>query len=970
MVLLRSLLFFSLLAISYVALGQQDMDLHLSDTFLPGKNILKVKRDFKDPYLWVLVQNNEVYRINSLTKVVDNYTVQFTAYSAFQFIDIAGVSKDQVFIATSSANMLEYKSGIIKVIGTAAGIPGTVNSIGIDHTGSYLTDHTYGGGGHLIANTVLIATDNGMCHYDYDNEVILPYPSHVHAKVFETTYRTEMFSDEEFGIRTYPDGSQTLTYPVIELTYQTIYGGYLWLEGGKYGHTIKTAYYTPGDAYMPDSKFSLYANHFWATETGMFQVYWDQSYAPDATFATHRYLDGLSISKITSIYGLLSFGHYDGFDPIKENLLVGSSQGLYFSNSKYKKQYGADYTFYHYDDLGNKAINDICVNANSYETADMGQICEDGIWVAAADGLYLIKPDYAPYVDQTKSIAAIHFEGKSNTISELQLCSDIAAKAVVNDSYYQGNLIQWYKDGQELPNESNRTLNITQAGEYHAILYDPCSVIHFESNHLKVTKISAPVFTFNYPDKASYCDGSTAVLKTEENALYQYRWYKDGVLNGNTTAILNTTESGKYKIEVSACDGTWVPSKEVEVDFVKIPNPTIAADRAAYCLGDQAKLTATVPIDASQLINWTPYQYRWYKDGVLTAGTNVLLTITAAGKYKVEITDCSGNWLASNELQVSFITLVKPVIAASKPSYCIGDDASLSVNFVNDGNYTLNWLLNGSVLQADKNKTTISASQAGNYSFSISNNLTTCSVLSDEYKLSFDVPPTISIQQITNTTLCDGETISLKATYSSGSLKWSTGETTGQINVKRSGTYSATANTVSGCTASQDVLVQFLPNPILAVPDATLCQFTSETITLSAPTGFAKYEWNGQAGNSTFSTNKLGQVSLTVTDNNGCKASQTIKINSHCDDIHIPNVFSPNGDGVNDTWTISGLEDDQTALVRVYNRIGTLLFQSYGYATPWAGNYNGHKLPAGVYYYVINARGAKQVLSGSVSIIY
>lgn len=69
----RFLLLFALISSVYITYGQ-DVDFHLNGTFLTGKNILKVKRDFKDPYLWVLAQNHEVYRINSVTKIVDDYT--------------------------------------------------------------------------------------------------------------------------------------------------------------------------------------------------------------------------------------------------------------------------------------------------------------------------------------------------------------------------------------------------------------------------------------------------------------------------------------------------------------------------------------------------------------------------------------------------------------------------------------------------------------------------------------------------------------------------------------------------------------------------------------------------------------------------------------------------------------------------------------------------------------------------------
>src|ERR1700712_5372658 len=115
---LRYLLLWVFLFLGTNAYCQQDVEFHLNGEFLKGKNILKVKRDFKDSYLWVLAENNEVFRINSLTNAIDDYTARFSAYRNFKFIDIAGRSPDTVFIATNSSTVLEYKKGLIKVIGT------------------------------------------------------------------------------------------------------------------------------------------------------------------------------------------------------------------------------------------------------------------------------------------------------------------------------------------------------------------------------------------------------------------------------------------------------------------------------------------------------------------------------------------------------------------------------------------------------------------------------------------------------------------------------------------------------------------------------------------------------------------------------------------------------------------------------------------------------------------------------------
>jgi gliding motility-associated-like protein len=955
---LRYLLLFILVITFYSVHAQQDMDLHLSDTFLPGKNVLKVKRDFLDPYLWVLTQGNGVYRINSITGDVADYSSQFTGYSNFNFIDIASDSKDAVFVATNSSNVLKYTGSGIEVIGNSKGLTGDINSIGFNYTQSVFSQGS--GTGDIGKDELMIATTDGLYPYSKKNGTVRRVNMvKTDMRLFESTYRSLMFTDV-ITSNTYPDNAKY--YEVANFyTSSFEYTGYIWLEGDKFGKTLKSAYYGNAgifDAY--NQRFPYTGNQFWSTENGLFQNRWSGSNTTNSPY--NHYLNGVNINKITSIFGLINVKSLT-----QENYLLGTDQGLYFSNSNNKTQDNLfDYSFQHYDGLGNKVINDICVNATSYASP----ICEDGVWVAAQDGLYLLKPDYGAYIDQTQQLKGIYIDGQDPSLNEFQVCGNIILSARLTYSNYVGGLAQWYKDGIEIPNESKDKYTITSAGDYYAILYDPCSALHFESNHIKVTQNAAPAFTFNYPDVLNYCAGSAASLKTDDKPAYQYRWYKDGVLNGNKTATLdNITETGKYKVEVSACAGNWIPSKEVQVNFITLPKPNVSADKTSYCDGDVATLSAAVPIDGSQIINWTIYQYKLYKDGAPISGTGSSIKVNQTGKYKVEVTGCSGPVL-SDEVQVIFDKLVQPILVADKAAYCIGDNAKLSINTSIDPLYTITWFRDGNLLRTELGKTSITTNLPGNYTVNITNSTTTCKILSAAYPLSFTPPPTISIQQIVNTTLCDGQTVDLKATYSSGNIRWTTGATTDKISVKNSGTYKATIATVAGCEVTESVTVQFLPNPSLNVPSATLCQFTKESITLTAPDGFVKYEWNGQAGNTTFSTDKLGPVNLTVTDNNGCKATQTINISSHCDDIHIPNTFSPNGDGHNDNWVIAGLEGDLSTTVKVYNRLGSLVFQSKGYASPWNGTFSGKKLPAAVYYYVISTQEAKQVLSGWVTILY
>lgn len=74
-------------------------------------------------------------------------------------------------------------------------------------------------------------------------------------------------------------------------------------------------------------------------------------------------------------------------------------------------------------------------------------------------------------------------------------------------------------------------------------------------------------------------------------------------------------------------------------------------------------------------------------------------------------------------------------------------------------------------------------------------------------------------------------------------------------------------------------------------------------------------------------------------------------------DIRIPEGFSPNGDGKNDTLVIKGLENVSNAELIVLNRWGTEVFRSKDYKNNWDGKYKGNVLPLDTYYYILNVIG-------------
>jgi len=85
--------------------------------------------------------------------------------------------------------------------------------------------------------------------------------------------------------------------------------------------------------------------------------------------------------------------------------------------------------------------------------------------------------------------------------------------------------------------------------------------------------------------------------------------------------------------------------------------------------------------------------------------------------------------------------------------------------------------------------------------------------------------------------------------------------------------------------------------------------------------------------------------------------------------LSIPNTFTPNGDGINDTWEIHDLAYYPGSTVNIFNRWGQKIFTSVGYPVPWDGKYDGKMLQSGTYYYIIDPKNGQASIGGWVAII-
>ncbi len=202
--------------------------------------------------------------------------------------------------------------------------------------------------------------------------------------------------------------------------------------------------------------------------------------------------------------------------------------------------------------------------------------------------------------------------------------------------------------------------------------------------------------------------------------------------------------------------------------------------------------------------------------------------------------------------------------------------------------------------------------------------------------------------------LCENDILLLQANTNipNPQYVWSTGDVSDEISIDTPGVYSVE---VSGgiCAFETRIFnVAGVETPIIE----TVISDGNDIIITTANSGDFLYSIDGnifQSNNSFFNV-KGGQYTIYVKERN-CDGQQTLQ-HLH---FYIPKYFTPNNDGIHDTFDLSGIEFYNSSEVTIYNRYGKLLKTSRNSSFSWDGTFNNQDLPSDDYWYVITIEGQK-----------
>ncbi|HKZ67441.1 MAG TPA: gliding motility-associated C-terminal domain-containing protein, partial [Chitinophagaceae bacterium] len=260
--------------------------------------------------------------------------------------------------------------------------------------------------------------------------------------------------------------------------------------------------------------------------------------------------------------------------------------------------------------------------------------------------------------------------------------------------------------------------------------------------------------------------------------------------------------------------------------------------------------------------------------------------------------------------------------------------------------------------------------------------LTTSSGCTNIDSVNIDVRAVPSVDAGSDVVICEGSTTTLQG---SGSESYSWSPASGLSNTTISNpaanptdstTYILTVSN-GQCTAYDSVHVYVWKKPTAnAGPDKKIYEGDAVQLEGSATGTNVYYEWTpGYNLNDISILNPVVTPTedttyiLQVISNYGCRTATDKVFVRVYKKITIPNAFSPNNDGINDTWSIDKLNTYPEADISVFNRYGQLVFKSKGYANQWDGKYNGKPLPVGTYYYVFDLKTGLGNPSGWVLVL-
>ncbi len=481
-------------------------------------------------------------------------------------------------------------------------------------------------------------------------------------------------------------------------------------------------------------------------------------------------------------------------------------------------------------------------------------------------------------------------------------------------------------------------------------------------------------------DRNDICPGDGMISLSYSGGLAGYgasaAWYADsalslGIGSGNDLAVAAPMVSTPYFVRFEGtCDTTPSVGLYLAVNALSQSPSSASSDPDSVCAG-AGFLTLTY---TGGTIG-TGAVARWYDDVSMTSsiasGNNASIAApeTTTTYYVRFEGDCDTTSAAS--VAVTVFSLPAPVFTESVTAACIGGAPYRYVVAGQPGS-SFAWSISSGTLVTENNDTVMVdwGSQAGSGNLGVSET-TVDGCVSEPVSILVSIDgPTVDLGP--DQEICAGAPLILVPEGDFSMHMWNDGSTGATYSVDSTELVKIQVFDDVGCTAFDSVQVIMYPVPVVDLGnDTILCGEAS--VMLDAGNPGAEYTWSTGETTQRIEVFAGGQIySVEVSYGGSCTASDEILIRECSLENYfknIPNLITPNGDGVNDTWFFYEATAFPEIIIEIYDRWGKLVFRSEpGYSHPWDGrSMKGKEMPMDSYHYVI--RIGKDEFIGTVTIV-
>ncbi len=458
--------------------------------------------------------------------------------------------------------------------------------------------------------------------------------------------------------------------------------------------------------------------------------------------------------------------------------------------------------------------------------------------------------------------------------------------------------------------------------------------------------------------RSPFCENTQEVQLNVPDGFASYRWSTGATTESIT---LNNPEEGMdYSVDLTSFTGCTLTLSGTLPARSPSPKPNIAAiNNQTICQGDS--LILNIEGENIGTVFWKELE---------SFGQEQRLFLNETTTFTLEISDPDN--CTTIEESITIGVLPKPTITYQTPdtTICKGEALQLAVETTTG---TLQWLDN-----ALENETTVQPEQDQTYHFQI-NQAGYCTY-EDSIQVSV-IDASMIFYTVEAPSTCKGTPTKIEVFGTHpGRVYWpqlGRYDLQPEVQPDSSQYYQYQIEDVSGCaTFEGEVLVTVLEAPTIVL-DNSICSDTPLTLDVSQTD--ANYEWHDGSQNPTLRAAKSGTYQVTVSNTCG-STSKTVEVflsdNQGACDFEMPTAFSPNNDGINDQFRPISTCSQQNGILynmKIFNRWGTLLFESSDLAKSWDGYHKGYPVPTGVYvwrlYYHNDICGLNVQEEGNFSII-